>query len=374
MCIAGGAVSAFMNTRTQDSARQQVLRTIPAHEHIFFEGDERDHLYVVESGWVKLYRTLVDGQRQIVGFANRGCILGLESDVEYSNGCEAITPVQVRAIPIGRVVEICLRDGALADQLALLAASPGEGARTWLQESFTFSDIGKSEGVPGYNGSGFSVAGGIDIPTPSLDAFGVMINFSSGRYEQKTGGSNPVSTTATGIGLYGLKTWDNAYVRGAGQVSRVNLSSLRELDIISGERDNFRDDADVLDSQDISDTMTADWGGYSYAASASTGATFKRGSFYLRPELTADYFRLDQEAYRETALLNTNHLHYKELLVSGSYSEKPSDFEAAQALVFSGRFPAAKLVTHQLSLERATEAFPLMEQGSALKVCITPTI
>lgn len=117
MCIAGGAVSAFMNTRTQDSARQQVLRTIPAHEHIFFEGDERDHLYVVESGWVKLYRTLVDGQRQIVGFANRGCILGLESEVEYSNGCEAITPVQVRAIPIGRVVEICLRDGALADQL-----------------------------------------------------------------------------------------------------------------------------------------------------------------------------------------------------------------------------------------------------------------
>jgi CRP-like cAMP-binding protein len=117
MCIAGGAVSAFMNTRKQDSARQQVLRTIPAHEHIFFEGDERDHLYVVESGWVKLYRTLVDGQRQIVGFANRGCILGLESDVEYSNGCEAITSVQVRAIPIGRVAEICLRDGALADQL-----------------------------------------------------------------------------------------------------------------------------------------------------------------------------------------------------------------------------------------------------------------
>lgn len=117
MCIAGGPVSAFNYTRTQESARQPVLTTIPAHEHIFFEGDEREHLYIVESGWVKLYRTLVDGQRQIVGFANRGCILGLESDVEYSNGCEAITTVQIRAIPIGRVAEICLRDGALADQL-----------------------------------------------------------------------------------------------------------------------------------------------------------------------------------------------------------------------------------------------------------------
>jgi CRP-like cAMP-binding protein len=117
MCIAGGAISAFNNTRAPGSSRPQVLTTFPAHEHIFFEGDERDHLYIVESGWVKLYRTLVDGQRQIVGFANRGCILGLESDLEYSNGCEAITTVQVRAIPIGRIAEICLRDGALADQL-----------------------------------------------------------------------------------------------------------------------------------------------------------------------------------------------------------------------------------------------------------------
>lgn len=118
MCIAGGAVSAF--TKVQEPGaitRQPVLRTISPHDHIFFEGDERDHLYVVESGWVKLYRTLVDGQRQIVGFANAGSILGLESDVEYANGCEAITQVHVRVIPIARVTEICLRDGKLADQL-----------------------------------------------------------------------------------------------------------------------------------------------------------------------------------------------------------------------------------------------------------------
>lgn len=118
MCIAGGAVSAFIATPgAGEASRQPVLKTLPAHEHIFYEGDERDHLYVVESGWVKLYRTLVDGQRQIVGFANKGSILGLESDVEYSNGCEAITEVHVRAIPIARVTEICLRDGKLADQL-----------------------------------------------------------------------------------------------------------------------------------------------------------------------------------------------------------------------------------------------------------------
>jgi L-iditol 2-dehydrogenase len=72
------------------------------------------------------------------------------------------------------------------------------------------------------------------------------------------------------------------------------------------------------------------------------------------------------------AELNTNHLHYKELLVSGSYSEKLSDFQAAFALIQSGRFPAGKIITHTLPLDRITEAFDLMETGDALKVCILP--
>lgn len=72
------------------------------------------------------------------------------------------------------------------------------------------------------------------------------------------------------------------------------------------------------------------------------------------------------------APLDVNHIHYKELVVSGSYSEKRSDFQAAFALVHSGRFPAARLVTHTLPLARITEAFPLMESGESLKVCILP--
>ena len=72
------------------------------------------------------------------------------------------------------------------------------------------------------------------------------------------------------------------------------------------------------------------------------------------------------------APLDVNHIHYKELVISGSYSEKKSDFQAAFALLHSGRFPADKIITHHLPLERITEAFPLMESGAALKVCILP--
>jgi L-iditol 2-dehydrogenase len=70
------------------------------------------------------------------------------------------------------------------------------------------------------------------------------------------------------------------------------------------------------------------------------------------------------------ATLNVNQIHYKELDITGSYSEKKRDFERAFALLNSGAFPAEKIVTHRLPLERVTEAFPLMESGEALKVCI----
>jgi len=73
-----------------------------------------------------------------------------------------------------------------------------------------------------------------------------------------------------------------------------------------------------------------------------------------------------------TVALDVNQIHYKELVVSGSYSEKKSDFQAAFALLHSGRFPADRIITHRLPLDRIEEAFPLMESGEALKVCIRP--
>lgn len=70
--------------------------------------------------------------------------------------------------------------------------------------------------------------------------------------------------------------------------------------------------------------------------------------------------------------IDVNLIHYKELVVTGSYSEKKSDFQAAFALLHSGRFPADKIITHELPLGQITEGFHLMESGEALKVCIIP--
>lgn len=119
MCINGGNIINFQQPSFAPSSAdlQRITRTVAPHHHLFFEDDARTHLFVVESGWAKLYRTLIDGQRQVVGFCNGGSILGLEGSTGYANGCEAVTQLKVRAIPIAKLSEICGRDPDLADQL-----------------------------------------------------------------------------------------------------------------------------------------------------------------------------------------------------------------------------------------------------------------
>lgn len=121
MCIAGGKVIDLAQAGRQPAGfsemQRAAQRSLPARDHLYFEGDARTHLYIVVSGWVKLYRTLIDGQRQVVGFANAGSVLGLESDGDYSHSCETITPATVRAVPMSRLGELCAQDGAFAEQL-----------------------------------------------------------------------------------------------------------------------------------------------------------------------------------------------------------------------------------------------------------------
>lgn len=119
MCITGGLLD--FNTASSSpwpaAEADRMRRQSDAHHVLFHEGDARTHVYVIEKGWVKLYRTLIDGQRQVVGFHDRGAILGLEGADEHSNSCEAVTDVTFRAIPVSRLAEYCTRDEKFAMRL-----------------------------------------------------------------------------------------------------------------------------------------------------------------------------------------------------------------------------------------------------------------
>jgi CRP/FNR family transcriptional regulator, anaerobic regulatory protein len=117
MCVSGGNYTDFQRSAQARGEGQFTVRNLAAGDHLFFEGDDPKNFYIVESGWVKLYRTLIDGQRQVVGFCNGGSILGLEGLEGQANGCEAITPVKVRAAPLARIGDMCTTSPALAGYL-----------------------------------------------------------------------------------------------------------------------------------------------------------------------------------------------------------------------------------------------------------------
>jgi len=72
------------------------------------------------------------------------------------------------------------------------------------------------------------------------------------------------------------------------------------------------------------------------------------------------------------ANLHTNLIHYRELEVTGSFSENIDDFKAALKLVTGGKFPAREIVTHRFPLDQTLQALELIQAGKSIKVSIQP--
>jgi CRP/FNR family transcriptional regulator, anaerobic regulatory protein len=92
-------------------------RVLQAREHVFFEGDVKDHVYLVERGTVCLYKTLPDGRRQIVDFAYPGDFIGLGSPGDHVFSAQAIALTRLRCLPAGLLHEVALHDPQVSMQL-----------------------------------------------------------------------------------------------------------------------------------------------------------------------------------------------------------------------------------------------------------------
>lgn len=92
-------------------------RVLQAREHVFFEGDAKDHVYQVEKGTVCLYKTLPDGRRQIVDFAYPGDLVGLGAPGEHEFSAQATTLTRLRCLPAGLLHDMALHDPEVGMQL-----------------------------------------------------------------------------------------------------------------------------------------------------------------------------------------------------------------------------------------------------------------
>ncbi len=83
-------------THCQDVPRPAAIHRVAPGTILFSEGDEADGVYEVVSGTLRLYKVLIDGRRQIIGFVSGGQLLGLAPQRHYLCTAEAVTPLTVR--------------------------------------------------------------------------------------------------------------------------------------------------------------------------------------------------------------------------------------------------------------------------------------
>jgi len=179
--------------------------------------------------------------------------------------------------------------GALNDHLGLLNHSNLDQVSVWTQEYYYGLDEEVSPDSPGYNGHGLGFALGFDRSLGPLDRIGLMATYASGSFEEKTGGYNPVSTSTLGLGLYAMQALGPIELRLAGQVSQVDFSSNRDFDV-----------------DDLAYQIDGDWTSLSQSVSLSAVSEISLGWAYVRPELSADWFSMQQKGYTETGSSSTD--------------------------------------------------------------------
>lgn len=92
---------------------------------LFLHGDEAEHFYFIQKGWVKLFRETLDGTQAVVDIFNKGHIFGDTSIFEdglYPYSAEVVEPSEIIALPIKHLKSEIENNGKFAyDMLTSMA-------------------------------------------------------------------------------------------------------------------------------------------------------------------------------------------------------------------------------------------------------------
>jgi L-iditol 2-dehydrogenase len=75
---------------------------------------------------------------------------------------------------------------------------------------------------------------------------------------------------------------------------------------------------------------------------------------------------------KPTITLDSNLVHYRELLLVGANGSSPAHNAQALAYIASGKVPVDDLITHRLPLDAVLEGIEIVARGDAIKVTIEP--
>lgn len=108
------------------------VRRLRGREHLWCEGDERSHVYRVESGAVCVYKVLPDGRRHVVDFALPGDLIGLGAARTHAFNAQALEATRLRGMAVAAFNLAVREDSRLAIKLYEALSRELEAARAQL--------------------------------------------------------------------------------------------------------------------------------------------------------------------------------------------------------------------------------------------------
>jgi L-iditol 2-dehydrogenase len=199
--------------------------------------------------------------------------------------------------------------------------------------------------------------------------------------------TEPLACALNAQSLVNVGPGDTVLVMGAGPIGCLHIRLARALgaskvflaDINSGRlarsADAVKPDAAIdMSAQDLAETISTLTGGIGPSVvitAAPSGEAQELAMSLVQAGGRVSFFGgLPKD--RPLITVDSNVVHYRELILAGANGSSPAQNREALELIASGKVPVADLITHRLGLDHVEAAIQAVISGEAIKVVITP--
>lgn len=303
----------------------------------------------------------------------------------YNHGHQRLTPPQIIGHEIaGEIVEIgsSVSGYEIGERVQIIAAIPC--GTCWACKS------GKMQICINQLSMGYQFAGGFAefmiVPNEVIRVNGVNRIPADLSYAEAAA-AEPLACAINAQELINVGQGDVVLVMGAGPIGCMHVRLARALGAVhvtlaDVNAHRLKLSADVVKPDSIIDMSKVDIeeaiktaipepGPNVIITAAPAGQAQEQAVRMCRPGGRISFFGgLPKD--KPMVTIDSNLVHYKELILAGANGSTPEHNQRALDLMASGKVKVSDLLTHTVSLDRVQDAIDLVLGGEAIKVVVTP--
>lgn len=303
----------------------------------------------------------------------------------FGHGHPRLEPPQIIGHEIaGEIIEVGAATSgyAIGDRVQIIAAVPCE--ECWACKA------GKQGICINQTSMGYQYAGGFAeemiVPASVLKAKGVNKIPGNLSFDEASV-TEPLACVLNAQRLIHVGEGDTVLVMGAGPIGCLHVRLARALGAkkvmladINGGRLHLSanvvkpDRAIDMSSEDLATVVLEETDGIGPSVvitAAPSGQAQEQAIAMAAPGGRVSFFGgLPKD--KPLITVDSNVVHYKELILAGANGSSPEQNAEALALIASGAVPVADLITHRLPLSQVEDAINAVTSGEAIKVVIKP--